>query len=205
MSVREVLSRFRACRGSLELFASVGRAAVELLQSNPLAGFCLAINEQFRQPPPVSPLTSASHMMWRPQREILGWLGFPATEAVAKLGRKCLPQSLARERCLRFRRALGDESVRALLAHLPRINTGVIELATLPGAPRRIAPQLFAEVAQQTDDEAAAAVAALLRDTYRLAAALQRRQELRQVRSSAQLRQLHDTLVQDYNQRHGNR
>lgn len=201
MSVAEIVSRFRACRGSVVLFASEGKAAEELLQSNPLAGFCLAVNDQFRPPPPVCPLANAVHMMWRPQREILGWLGFPGTEASAKLGRKCVPESLTIERCLRLRRALRQEAVRALLAHLPRINAGVMDLVAIPGAPRGLTPQLLAEVAQCREEDEAGTMAPLLEDARRMAGLLQRRRELERVRTRQRLRQLHDELTEEYNRR----
>jgi len=201
VSVAAVVNRFRACRGSLELFAFEGKAAQELLESNPLAGFCLAVNDQFRPPPPVCPLAAAAHMLWKPQREILAWLGFPGTEAVAKLGRKCLPESLTLHRCLRLRRSLRDETVRSLLAHLPRINGGVMDLITRRDGTRNVTPQLLAEVAQNRQEDGIETSAVLLEDARRMARLLRRQQELERIRTRQQLRELHDEMVHDYMQR----
>ena len=201
MSTASVIGRFRACEGSLELLALEGQGALDLLQSNPLAGFCLAVNWKFRPPPVVCPLSAAWELVYQPQRRILEWLGFPGTEAMAKLGRKCVPVSLTLDRCLRLRRALTAETNRRLLAHLPRINAGVIDLVAQRELQLHVTPHLLAEIAQNQNEDQGAPTAPLLTETRRMARTLRRRAPAVRVRSRQQLREVHDELVQELNRR----
>ncbi len=196
MSAKNLIKRFQSAQGSIQLFAREGLPAVELLASNPLVGFCLALNDTFRNPPHHSPLSAASALMQRKQREILGWLGFqPATEAVAKLGRKCLPESLNIERCKNLRRAVADPDIRSMLAHLPRINAGVIALVATPTLRASVSPQLLNAVADSVDEVSQESTAELLRDTLEMYILLQRTDRPPRFFSHQRIREKHDDLV----------
>ena len=131
-----------------------GKEAVELLTANPLAGYCLAINEQIKQPAVLFPHSATQDLMAKPQRAIFAWLGFtPATEALAKVGRKCIPEALNIERCQRLLRTWRLAEVRELLAHVPRINAGVLALVSQREILPYLTPQLLLEVANNRAEE----------------------------------------------------
>jgi hypothetical protein len=208
--VTNIIERFRSSQGSIELFTMEGRAAAELLASNPLAGFCLALNHLFRQPVNYWPLAAARTQMNRPQREILSWLGFqPATEAIAKLGRKCLPEALNVDRSMHLRQAMADPETRATLAHLPQINAGVIGLVATPELRQCLTPQLLHSVAHDPNELSEEPTAELLRDTVEMHQLLKRADRLPRFHSRRRVVEVHDALMVEIarrgTQRHGNR
>jgi hypothetical protein len=149
----------------------------------------------------VSPVADAWRLVYQPQRAVFAWLGFPGTEAMAKLGRKCVPESLTIDRCLRLRRSMRDENARSSLAHLPRINGGVIDLVTQRNGARTVTPQLLAEVAVNRDEDRGDTSAPVLEDAQRMARVLRRRRELEAIRTRQQLREAHDEMVREMNER----
>ena len=195
-----IVDKFISSEGFVELFATEGQPALELLASNPLAGFCLAQNQIFHKPVDQWPLAAARDQMQKPQREILGWLGFkPATEAVAKIGRKCLPEALTLERSLQLRRILVEDDTREMLAHLRRITGGVIELLASRQLRAAVAPQLLHSVADSDAEISTAETATLLRDTLKMRSMLRRRDPLSPFRSRNRILELHDELTADLN------
>lgn len=201
-----VVERFKSAEGSVELFALEGQPAVELLSSNPLAGFCLARNDIFHKPVIQWPLAAARTFMLKPQREILGWLGFrPETESVAKIGRKCVPESMSLDRCLHLRRVLVDPETRATLAHLRRINAGVIGLISSRELQALVTPQLLNAVADSDDELTRAETATLLRDSLKMRSMLRRKDALRPFHSRQRIIEVHDALAFEVNSRGGTR
>ncbi len=207
MSAKNPIERFQSARGAIRLFVLEGKqAAVYLLTSNPLAGFCLANNTDIKCPPEPSPLAAARFYVTKPQREILGWLGFrPATEAVAKIGRKCVPESLTIERCRRLRQALRREDIRQLLAHLPRINTGVLALVAEGELLTYLAPQLRLQVAEGAIEDGPPEYIELLRDIHELRLELGHGEPTRKLSSVKEMRIVHQELVEEITRSGGRR
>ena len=191
-----IVEKFIADEGVVESFSGTGQLALELLASNPLVGFCLAHNRIFHKPASLQPLIAARSQLQKPQREILSWLGFkPATEAVAKVGRKCVPESLTLERALQLRRILVDDETRGLLAHLHRINAGVIELVASRQLSSAITPQLLNAVASNDDEVTNADTAMLLRDILRMRSMVRYKKDpLRPFHSKHRIVKEHDRL-----------
>ena len=159
-----VVAKFHSCEGAIELFSRGGQPACELLASNPLAGFCLALTHIFKSAT-CAPLATANDLVQKPQREILAWCGFkPATEAIAKIGRKVAPESLTSERSLQLRRILVDGETREMLAHLKKINAGVIDLVSSIQLRKAITPQLLNAVADSDEELSDSETAPLLKD-----------------------------------------
>jgi hypothetical protein len=197
-----ILSRFRSCHGSIELFALEGREALNLLASNPLAGFCLAVNGEFTKQAKLWPLSAARTMMTKPQRDILAWLGFrPATEAVAKIGRKCVPESLSLDRCLRLRRTVSHDRHRHLLAHLSRVNAGVIALVSERDQQPLLTPRLLSEVAESPIEDTRAECSAFLADIRQMWREVRRDERLPALMSLNRVRALHDELIKEINRK----
>ena len=200
-----IIDKFKASKGCLELFALEGKkTALDLLASNPLCGFTLAQNHIFIKPTIHWPLAVARDLVGKPEREILGRLGFqPATEAIAKLGRKCLPESLTVERCLHLRRIVAESEIRSALAHLPRINAGVIGLVSTRALRQCVTQRLLLAVADSADELTHQPTADLLRDTVELHYSLLRRtNRLPRFVNRQRIREEHDHLVAEV-ARHG--
>lgn len=200
MTPQNIIRRFRSAQGSVNLFALEGRPAVELLSTNPLAGFCLAVNERLTTVPSIAPLSTARRYMVKPQREILGWLGFqPASEAIAKIGRKCVPEALNLDLCRRFRGALRNEKVRELLAHTPRINAGVMALVCDTPLLPYLSHGLLQEVSRRHSENSRSETAEVLRDVYELDRELEHRPPQQAFRSIRQVQERHQELIEEIN------
>lgn len=138
--IRQELTRYSTRRWHLlSLFARCP-GALDLSKSNPALLFALASNWIFHTPKVANPLRSARALLYRKQRVIQAWLGFPATERVRRLLAKITPDTLSVERLLYLRTALTEPSCLKLLSHLPRIRRGVLLLATHPLFRDRITP-----------------------------------------------------------------
>lgn len=202
MTDAQVIARFRESEGAILVFTIGGKATVELLQSNPLAGFCLAVNWEFHKPAVPTPHLTGRALARKPQREILGWLAFrPESEAVAKIGRKCMPESLSIDRCLRFRQALVEPDVREMLAHLPKVNAGVMGLVSSNELRPYLTPHLLANVAETQSEVASEDTATLLHDLHEMRSLVHRGEPAPKFCSRRQVLEEHDALVLEVNQR----
>ena len=137
--------------------------AVELLEQNPALGFCTANLARFRG---LSGNLGqqAAELSRRPQRDALGWLGFPDSQAWVNLFRKILPETVTVERVLALREVAGDKDMAKRLAHVPTINTGVLELACQPRLLSLISPTLLAEIASSEEERLRGSAVHLLAD-----------------------------------------
>lgn len=198
----KIIAQYVDCHGRIELFAQQGPEALELLASSPLLGFCLAVNDRFRKGARTWPMAAARQYMARPQREILDWLGFtPATEAVAKIARKCEPSSLTVGRCFRLQKAITDDHVREMLAHLPRINAGVIGLVSDRDLQPLLTPKFLGEVACDPTENRDDAVVGLVTDIRRMHRLVHRQEPLPALVSLRRAKMLHDKLIVELNHR----
>lgn len=150
----------------LALLARCGGAARDLVESNPALAFALASNWVYHRPAVHRPLRSARALLrtGRRQREILAWLGFPATESARKILSRVVSESLSIPRLLYLRQAMADAGLDKTLRHLPRLNTGAIRIVTDPELLALAAPTLLREVAVRRAEDHRPAVARLLKD-----------------------------------------
>ena len=122
--------------------------AMDLAVGNPVLAYALANSNEFRRSPPAAAAIQARWYCHRKQRELLEWLGFPASEAVAKVIRKIPPESASPSILRRLNNALkADKRVLEYLSHLPVVNIAVLELVTIPKYLDLITPKLLMEVA----------------------------------------------------------
>jgi hypothetical protein len=195
--VRELIAPFPDRHWHLlSLIARCGPAARDLVVSNPALAYALASNWVFHKPAVRRPLRSARALLapGRKQREILGWLGFPATEWARRLLRKIPVSSVGILRLLYLRDSLADAAVHKLLSHLPRINAGVIRIVTDPALRRHATPRLLEEVAHDPHEDRRPRAAFLLRDCLAMHRGPARFPALR---SLARLREVHDSLAEE--------
>ena len=135
-----------------------------------------------------------------PQRELLKLLKLPDTAALVKLFRKIPPESVDRRLWQLLLTALrhpgGDSS--KLLAHVPAINLGVMELILTPHIRRALTPRLLEEVAADKKEKYRGAVAAMLRDIVAMEDELRDDYRLPALTSVRRLKQLHAEVSEEF-------
>lgn len=137
------------------------------------------------------------------QREILGCLDFPDTTSSANLFRKIDPASVHADnwgRLLQLLRNPGEEP-RRRLAHLPAINTGVVEILLHPAAAAAAGPRLLLQVAEDPAERHRARAIHLLTNTLAMQEALQPRQAVRRFPDRERLEQVHREVSEAYRER----
>lgn len=142
--------------------------AAELMAHNPVLAYALANHAGFRLTrQELAPGDACRHCTDR-QRDILGWLGFTATEAMVRIFRKITPVAVSPIVLRHLRRVLReDEDVAGMLAHLPVINAGVLWSLISPDIRALITPGLLLAIADNEEDMA------LAQTPERLSAALE--------------------------------
>lgn len=119
---------FASHQWSLLLLLAEQPRSIDLATSNPVLAYCLANNDLFRH---TLPEVAAEQAVWychRKQRTILKWLGFPDTEAMARIMRKIQPDSVDPARLCHFRAAVTEEpSIVDRLCHAKQINGNMLE------------------------------------------------------------------------------
>ncbi|MEQ2009114.1 MAG: PcfJ domain-containing protein, partial [Limisphaerales bacterium] len=155
--------RFPARQWAVLRMVQEREEALDVLEQNPVLGFCTANLARFRN---LSGNLGqqAAELSRRPQRDVLGWLGFPDSQAWVNLFRKILPETVTVERMLALREVAGDEDMAKRLAHVPTINTGVLELTCQPRLLSLITPTLLAEIASAEEERLRGAAVHLLAD-----------------------------------------
>jgi hypothetical protein len=167
--------------------------SMDLAIGNPVLAYCLANSYEFRGTRPEAAAVQALWHCHRKQRWILAWLGFPGTEAMVRLTRKILPESASPTvlRCLR-NAAKADEEVLERLAHLPRVNLGVLQLVATQGLSELVAPKLLLEVAAMDDNAGEPPIGDMVRRGMGMRRALGPGRNITPFTRIEQVRQFHD-------------
>ncbi len=122
--------------------------AHDLCLSNPALAFALANNWCFHRPAVRQPYRAARSLVYKKQRVIAGWLGFPPSNAAVRVLAKIQPNGLSIRRLLFLKEAMEDPATLVLLSHLPTINAGVIELVNSRPLRTRLTHSLLLEVCE---------------------------------------------------------
>ena len=138
----QVLNLVARCQGGLEL-----------CRANPALAFALACNRAFHRPGVQRPYRAARSLLPKPQRAILDWLGFPASEPVRRILRKIDPAALSVPRMLALRQRLADPAMVKLLAHVPVIGEGVLHLVVVPRYAALLTPAFLEDLARRTGEQ----------------------------------------------------
>lgn len=167
---RDRVSRFRDRQFHvLSMLARCGSVAHDLVHTNPALAFALASCWVFRPRRVQWTMRSirAQLRAGRRQRDIAEWLGFPGTEQARRVLSAIEPGAVAVSRLLYLRTALLDPGCVRALAAVPRINAGVLRIATDPRRLALVSPELLQEVSVSPHEErrspAATALGLLLR------------------------------------------
>lgn len=193
----------------LSLAARCGQPAIDLLHSNPALAWALASSWVFRAKPVRDPMRSARRLLapGKSQRDILAWLDFPATEAARRQLRKLPPGQASVNNLLALRDAMRNPDAMKRLAHLPRLNHGIVRLLSDPELRPFASHALLMEIATRghrplhddspdRSEEKYARSAMTMRDCLRMMDVLGiPGTRLGNLRSRTELTNIHDRLV----------
>lgn len=192
--VREIVVRFRGNHWPiLVLLTRCGRPAVDLASANPALAFALAYCFRFRSGTNLRALQDQL-APGRKQRDILGWLAFPATDASRRLLTKIDPEIVSVALLRRVRRLLRDPETARFVARLPRLNTGALVLLEDPALREIVAPSLVEEVCWSQAEDRHVVTAKFL---HRI---LEMSRRLAHVVGEVRLPRSHDELRETYRQ-----
>lgn len=196
---RDLVMPFRDRRWHMLALLARCPGAGDLVASNPALAFCLASNWAFHWPVPSHPLRAARALVYKKQRRILEWLGFPGTEAVRQLLRRIPRESMTVEFLTSLRAAIQLPELARRLGFMGRVTMDVFYLIATPEIAPYVAFSLLDEVSHDRVPDAGRMFAYKIRDMLHMSEELQRK--LPVMRSVAQVNQLHDDLVFDFNLR----
>lgn len=152
----------------LSWVARTGPAADELLASNPALAFAIACGADLcPQEPPARYREMRFLQAYHSQREVMARLGFPPTERARRILRKIRPRAVSVAALARLRPRLDDPEVSKRLAHVPRINVGVLAMVA-DRTITQVAPAALEQVARQDSDAEAADASRRLAETVSL-------------------------------------
>lgn len=146
--IRSILDPIQECRWQMLNLLARCPGAVDLSLSNPALAFALANNRCFHRPAVSRPYRSARWLVARKQKEIAAWLGFPATPIVVRILAKVDPYALSVKRLYFLKAAMMNAGILKLLAHLPVINIGVLELLGCADIRNRLTYTVLHEASQ---------------------------------------------------------
>ena len=117
--------------------------ALDLSRSNPALLFALASNWVFHKPAVTQPVRAARSLVWKKQKTIQEWLGFPGTEPVRRLLAKITPDAVNVEGLIYLRDAIRNPACLKLLSHLPKLNRAALMLASDRRTMEHVTPRLL--------------------------------------------------------------
>lgn len=197
LQAAQAVERFPARQWAVLRMVQEREAAADLLEQNPALGFCAANLGKFRVL--FGNLgKQAAELSRRPQREVLSWLGFPDTQAWVNIVRKILPETVTVERALALRAVSAIPEVTQRLAHVPAINTGLLELANQPNLLAQVSPALLNEIANAEEERLQASAVRLLEDMVREQQHMGRRPGLAVIKTLGKLRQRSHEVAEEF-------
>lgn len=200
VQVRGLVGEFACRQWHIAVLLLRCPGAFDLVHINPALAFCLASNWAFRSPRPTQPLRDARRWIRRRQRDIAGWLGFPATDRTVNLLRKIPPEACNLTTLLQFRRALRQTAVADSMSQLPRLTATVLCVVTNPRLRPLASTRLLRELSNSIMEwGVVSSRVRMLQDTLEMAATLVPPRYLPVFDSLAQLARLHDLLAAELN------
>jgi hypothetical protein len=194
----DAVERFRSHQWALLVLACHSKSGSDLLRSNPVLAYALANNALMKTRPPAAAAFQAIRYSHRKQREILGWLGFPASEAMARVFHKIPPDIVHPGLLRRLRQAVAIPNAMSGFSHLPTLNTGVIYLACYPEMTALLTPKLIGEVAVSGEEQDAAPTADALQEIVLLAREMAALATLRPFTSCHKVWETHERIIVEH-------
>ena len=151
----------------LRFLAKKGVAGRALTITNPALAYALA--QAFHDSTDMDKLRLSKMK----QREILGYLGFPPTNATKRIFQKIIPGAISASALIKLKRILGDREKQKILSHLSRINAGVIHVISDPGYSAMVSPNFYRDLAKCKNNDFAPAIIARLNEMKALSEKLE--------------------------------
>jgi hypothetical protein len=191
--VAKVLEKFRSHQWNLLVLLNHDRRFLDVATANPILAYAIA---DWYADYPRSTLEFGK----MPQRNLLRLLKLPDTSALVKLFRKIPPESVDRRVWKPLLDGLRkpEGATSKLLAHVPTINIGVMELILTPHLHPALTPKLLEEVAADTKEKYRGSVAGLLRDIVAMEGELRDDYRLPSVTSVARIRKIHAEVSEEF-------
>ena len=183
------VEKFQSRQWGILRLVRLSEGVIELARLNPALAFALGNFKPFREK--FTTMEGAAAISKRRQRDIAEALGFPGTEAAAKILAKISAESVAVDILLMLRQALRHEGTLKPLSHMQKLNAGVLALATNPTLLEASTPALLAEVAESATDKYQARASEMLSDTLEMLAAIDPAAGKPKIQSIARLRAMH--------------
>ena len=179
----------------LHAFRRLGSAAEDLAAGGAFALlFMLAHLDRFDHAHPRQDWSCARSLVRRRQRDALHVLGFQRRESVARLLRNVPPGTCTVANLRLLRKILRNQATHRLLAHLPRINAGVLLCLARHDRREFCTGGLLAEIGKDRSNDTIGLSAGKLGEVLRMADRLGCAHELTPLRSLARLEALHRDL-----------
>jgi PcfJ-like protein len=184
--VAKVLEHFRSHQWSLLVLLDHDRKFLDVATANPVLAYAIA---DWYADYPRSKLEFGK----MPQRNLLRLLKLPDTAALVKLFRKIPPESVDRILWKPLLAGLRkpDGATSKLLAHVPSINLGMMELILTPHIHPALTPKLLEEVAADPKEKYRGTAAGLIRDIVAMEGELGDDYRLPAMTTVARIREIH--------------
>lgn len=196
--VRLELVRYKTRRWQLlNLFARCP-GALDLSRSNPALAYALASNWIFHKPAVTRPWRAAQTLVKQKQRVIMKWLNFPPTESVRRILARIPPESVSVVNLFNLRGTLQHQEIARKLAHVRRINSGVLRIFTDIQHHSLASPRLLNAIGEdQEQDVNYPPVLQVLKDIRRMSRLMNRdyAARFRNIHTLGQLCAFHDELA----------
>ena len=187
--IAAAVEKFQNRQWGILRLVRLSEGVIELARLNPALAFALGNFGPFRET--FLTMEGAAAISRKRQRDMAEALGFPGTEAAAKVLAKISAESVAVDVLLLLRGALRREGTLKPLSHLQKFNAGVLALATSPSLLEATTPALLAEVGESATEKYQARASEMLRDTLEMLAVVDARAGCPKIQSLARLRAMH--------------
>lgn len=196
------IERFQSHQWNLIDLIRYKREALDLAISNPVLAFLFANNDELRKLTARSPAVQARWHIHKRQREIAGWLGFPGAEATVKLLKKIVPESISPTDGRFLLQALtADPAIARMVAHLKRINVGVLRLVSNWKLFQLVTIQLLEEVSGNDEEVYFPRTADLLIDVRYMFEKLHPDDSPKPFKTARRIQEMHAQLMTELQQK----
>ncbi|MEM9283357.1 MAG: PcfJ domain-containing protein [Verrucomicrobiota bacterium] len=197
--VAAVVEPFTTHQWPLILLLRYDEGALDLAKNNPALAYTLALKLNGD-----CELIKSLQCSRIRQRDLLKVLDLPASPQTVSLFRKLAPQSINGDNWPSVIQLLKNELAlpKSRLAHLPSINSGVVEILLDPAASQVATPSLLEEVAEDRSENYRARLVHTITSTLRMQEELQgEANHLGRVNNMARLKAIHDEVAISYRRR----
>ena len=174
------------------------KASLDLAQTNPVLAYALANNAQIRaSSSPGSAMEAIRHSHMK-KRDILGWLGFPETDAMVRIIKKVSPAIAYPGLIRKLRQCVQSPEILKMFGHLPSVNTGIIFIASHADMAALVTPKLLQEMVSTPEEGMGSPTADLLSEIVTAASEMHNKTQLRPFTSRQKVQECHDLITREH-------